>query len=72
MMSGAPSMNKASRGKAGTSGRAPGYQGEVVDRLLPLERRFRFDIGSDHALVDAVDAEVKAIGGTPFVTGTPL
>jgi predicted CXXCH cytochrome family protein len=57
-------------GQAATLGRAPGYQGEVVDALLPSDRRFRFEIGGARALVDAVDAEVTAIGGTPFVTGT--
>ena len=46
---------------------APGYQGEVVDKLLPPERRFRFEIagGGAQALSDAVDAEVTAVGGTP-------
>jgi predicted CXXCH cytochrome family protein len=45
---------------------APGYQGEVVDKLLPPDRRFRFEIdGDDQALVDAVAAEVTAVGGTP-------
>ena len=52
-----------------TSGRAPGYQGEVVDRLLPPDRRFRFEIGSDRALIDAVGAEVTALGGAPFGAG---
>ncbi len=52
--------------QAATGGRAPGYQGEVVDRLLPPERRFRFEIGGDRALLDAVDAEVTAVGGAPF------
>jgi len=50
---------------------APGYQGEVVDKLLPPDRRFRFDVAGGRALVEAVDAEVTAIGGTPFVGGTP-
>jgi predicted CXXCH cytochrome family protein len=53
------------REQSGTVGRAPGYQGEVVDKLLPADRRFRFDIRSDRALGDAVDAEVAAIGGRP-------
>ena len=57
------------QGRAG--GRAPAYQGEVVDKLLPPDRRFRFEIdgGRTGALVDAVDAEVTAIGGTPPVAG---
>ena len=57
--------------QSGASGRAPGYQGEVVDKLLPADRRLRFEIGGGGALVDAIDAEVTAIGGTPFVAGTP-
>jgi predicted CXXCH cytochrome family protein len=45
---------------------APGYQGEVVDKLLPPERRFRFEAsGDDRGLMDAVAAEVTAVGGTP-------
>ena len=51
--------------------RAPGYQGEVVDKLLPPDRRFRFDTAGDQALVGAVDAELAAIGGTPAGAGTP-
>jgi predicted CXXCH cytochrome family protein len=41
----------------------------VVDRLLPQDRRFRFEIASDRALGDSVEAEVRAIGGTPSVPG---
>jgi hypothetical protein len=46
---------------------APGYQGEVVDRLLPPDRRLGFVMPPDgeHALVDAVDTEVRRVGGTP-------
>jgi predicted CXXCH cytochrome family protein len=46
---------------------APGYQGTVVDRLLPRERRWRYDVvgGGEGALADAVAAEVRAVGGTP-------
>jgi len=46
---------------------APTYQGTVVDRLLPRERRWRFEVGGggDAALLDAVAAEVTAVGGTP-------
>ena len=45
----------------------------MVDKLLPPDRRFRFEIaaGGTQALVDAVDAEVTAIGGTPTGAGTP-
>ena len=35
--------------QAGTLGRAPGYQGEVVDKLLPPHRRFRFELGGGAA-----------------------
>ena len=48
---------------------APSYQGTVVDRLLPRERRWRLDVdpggGGERALRDAVAAEVIAVGGTP-------
>jgi predicted CXXCH cytochrome family protein len=52
---------------------APGYQGEVVDKLLPPERRFHFEVaaGGAQALVDAVDAEVTAVGGTPVSGAGP-
>ena len=40
-------MMSGARMNSRDPGRAPGYQGEVVDRLLPPDRRFRFDIGSD-------------------------
>jgi predicted CXXCH cytochrome family protein len=46
---------------------APGYQGEVVDRLLPAARRFRFEVaqGAERDLVAAVGAELTTVGGTP-------
>jgi predicted CXXCH cytochrome family protein len=46
---------------------APAYQGAVVDKLLPPERRWRLAVagGGEQALRDAVAAEVAAIGGTP-------
>ena len=46
---------------------APAYQGEVVDRLLPADRRFHVEIAGDgtRAFIDAVAAEVTAVGGTP-------
>jgi predicted CXXCH cytochrome family protein len=46
---------------------APGYQGEVVDKLLPPDRRFGFEVarGGDAALDAAVAAEVVAVGGAP-------
>jgi predicted CXXCH cytochrome family protein len=50
---------------------APGYQGTVVDRLLPRERRWRYEVaaggegGGERALREAVAAEITAVGGTP-------
>ena len=46
---------------------APTYQGTVVDRLLPRERRWRYEVGADGdaLLQSAVAAEVAAVGGTP-------
>ncbi len=51
---------------------APGYQGEVVDRLLPPDRRFGFEVAAagEPALAAAVAAEVSAVGGTPPAGGT--
>ncbi|MDB4983658.1 MAG: hypothetical protein JWM82_4410, partial [Myxococcales bacterium] len=42
---------------------APGYQGEVVDRLLPPERRFRFEITDAARLSDAVADETRFVEG---------
>jgi len=46
---------------------APTYQGTVVDRLLPRDRRWRYDVGADGdaLLRSAVAGEVAAVGGTP-------
>ena len=46
---------------------APTYQGTVVDRLLPRERRWRYEVGADGdaLLRNAVAGEVAAVGGTP-------
>ncbi|HEX3905657.1 MAG TPA: cytochrome c3 family protein [Polyangia bacterium] len=46
---------------------APGYQGEVVDKLLPPDRQLQFEVagGGERALVEAVAAEVTAVGGRP-------
>ena len=46
---------------------APGYQGEVVDKLLPPARRFRFTLagGGEAALTAAIADEVSAVGGAP-------
>jgi predicted CXXCH cytochrome family protein len=52
---------------------APGYQGEVVDRLLPPDRRLGVSVspGGAGALVDAVDAEVRRVGGVPSPDADP-
>jgi len=44
---------------------SPGYQGEVVDRLLPPSRRFSFEITDDVALVSALGSELAALGDEP-------
>jgi predicted CXXCH cytochrome family protein len=46
---------------------APAYQGTVVDKLLPRDRRWQLvvDAGGEPALRDAVTAEVAAVGGQP-------
>ncbi|HXU60064.1 MAG TPA: cytochrome c3 family protein [Polyangia bacterium] len=49
---------------------APGYQGEVVDRLLPPDHRLPLAVAPGHQreLLGAVEAEVRAVGGP---TGLP-
>jgi predicted CXXCH cytochrome family protein len=42
---------------------APAYQGEVVDRLLPPDRRFSFEITDAAALAEAVRGEIDLLGG---------
>jgi predicted CXXCH cytochrome family protein len=42
---------------------APGYQGEVVDRLLPPERRFTLDVTDGAAMAAALRSEVAFLGG---------
>jgi hypothetical protein len=41
---------------------APGYQGEVVDRILPRERRVRYVVTDPRALIQAVDDELGVLG----------
>jgi predicted CXXCH cytochrome family protein len=41
---------------------APGYQGEVVDRLLPPGRRFSFEITDEAALARALESELAFLG----------
>ena len=48
---------------------APSYQGEVVDRLLPADRRWQFELAQgsqgEASLLRAVDEELSAVGGEP-------
>jgi hypothetical protein len=44
---------------------APGYQGEVVDRLLPPSRRFSFEITDEVALARALEGELAVLGDEP-------
>jgi predicted CXXCH cytochrome family protein len=44
---------------------APGYQGEVVDRLLPPARRFSFEITDEEALARALEGELAVLGDEP-------
>jgi predicted CXXCH cytochrome family protein len=44
---------------------APGYQGTVVDKILPSDRRWRFEVGAPEALTSAIATEVAAVGGRP-------
>jgi len=41
---------------------APGYQGEVVDKLLPARRRLDYAIGDAGQLLAALDRETAALG----------
>jgi predicted CXXCH cytochrome family protein len=43
---------------------APGYQGEVVDRVLPPERRLQYHVTDAAALVAAVDEEMRFLGAS--------
>ncbi len=45
------------------AGRAPPYQGTVVDRLLPPDRRWDLEISDPHGLLAALKTEVAALGG---------
>lgn len=44
--------------------RAPGYQGEQVDRWLPVERRAQVRVTDDRAFASAAGAEIARLGGT--------
>jgi predicted CXXCH cytochrome family protein len=43
---------------------APAYQGEVVDRLLPRERRWHVDVSDEEGLRAALTDEVGVLGGS--------
>jgi predicted CXXCH cytochrome family protein len=42
---------------------APGYQGTVVDRLLPVARRWSFEVTDGAGLVGALRGEIERVGG---------
>jgi predicted CXXCH cytochrome family protein len=44
---------------------APPYQGEVVDRVLPLSKQLRYGIRDSGALLAALDSEVARLGAVP-------
>jgi predicted CXXCH cytochrome family protein len=48
---------------------APGYQGEVVDRLLPPGRRARYAVTSEAGVMQALDAELVVLGARPGSRG---
>ena len=48
---------------------APAYQGEVVDRVLPTERRWSFEITDAPAFARALEAETRVVGAAVEVAG---
>ena len=48
-------------------GRAPGYQGEVVDRALPVDRQLAYRITDETALAAALQSEVQFLGAATEV-----
>jgi predicted CXXCH cytochrome family protein len=48
---------------------APAYQGEVVDRLLPPERRWTFEITDGAAFARALEDEARVVGAHVEVAG---
>lgn len=50
------------------SPRPPSYQGVQVDRLLPPERRWTFEVTDDRGFARAVTEELAAIGGAVDAT----
>jgi predicted CXXCH cytochrome family protein len=51
---------------------APAYQGEVVDRLLPPERRWSFEITDPAAFGRALEEEARVVGASVAVEGDGL
>jgi predicted CXXCH cytochrome family protein len=48
---------------------APAYQGETVDRLLPPERRWTYEITDGAAFARSLEAETRAVGSEVSVEG---
>src|SRR5262249_35117298 len=46
--------------------RAPSYQGEVVDRLLPAARRLHYEVTDAGGLARAIAAEMALLGDPSF------
>jgi predicted CXXCH cytochrome family protein len=54
-------------GALGPSKNSGGYQGEVVDRLLPEERAFRYTVADEAGLRDALSREMTRLGASNAV-----
>jgi predicted CXXCH cytochrome family protein len=62
-----PEMDRLLGAIAGPGARA--YQGEQVDRWLPVGRRSRVRVTDDGAFAGAVDAEIGSLGGVAGASG---
>lgn len=49
---------------------APAYQGETVDRVMPLDRRWSWRITDASAMAEALRAEMRVLGVTPLSDDT--
>jgi predicted CXXCH cytochrome family protein len=49
--------------------RAPSYQGQQVDRWLPVERRWHVGVTDDGAFASAAEAEIARLGGVAAGAG---